>query len=147
MFRHILVPTDFTPTSARALALGIEMARHFDARLTLLHSYEIPVLAYAAMEYASGNLATHVEQAARAELDTALEGVRAQLPQADAVLREGDPWREILATVDDLHADLVIVGTHGRRGLSHALLGSTADKIARLAHVPVMTVHDEDPPV
>jgi nucleotide-binding universal stress UspA family protein len=144
LFKHLLIPTDFSPSSARALRLGIELAKRFEAKVTLLHSFQIPVMAYAAMEFLTGSLAANIETAARAELDAALAEVRKKLPNADAVLREGDAWRQILATVDEIHADLVIMGTHGRHGLSYALLGSVAEKIVRLAHVPVMTVHDED---
>jgi nucleotide-binding universal stress UspA family protein len=144
LFKHILIPTDFSPTSARPLSLGIEMAKHFGAKLTLFHSYEIPVFAYGAAEYLSGDLAVTVESAARAELESTLAEIRKQIPDANAVLHQGDPWRQILATVDEIHADLVVMSTHGRRGLSHALLGSVTEKIVNLAHVPVLTVHDAD---
>jgi nucleotide-binding universal stress UspA family protein len=68
--------------------------------------------------------------------------VQQKLPQAKAILRSGVPWREILSAVEDVAADLVVMGTHGRRGVSHALLGSVAEKIVRLSPVPVLTVRD-----
>ena len=142
MFKHVLVPTDFGPPSARALEFGIEMARRFGAKLTLLHTYEIPAFAYAGMEYAPGDLSRMVANAARDELDATLAAVKKQVPDADSVLHQGVPWQQILSTVDEIHADLVVMGTHGRTGLRHALLGSVAEKVVRLAHVPVMTVHD-----
>jgi nucleotide-binding universal stress UspA family protein len=141
MFKHVLVPTDFGPLSACALKFGIEMATRFDAKLTLLHAYEIPVFAYAGMDYAMGNLSTMVENTARGELENELAEVRHQIPNATAILHRGEPWEQILSTINETHADLVVMGTHGHTGLRHVLLGSVTEKVVRLAQVPVMTVH------
>ena len=142
MFKHVLVPTDFGPHSARALEFGIEMAKRFGARLTLLHTYEIPVFAYAGIDYIPEDFSATVDRAAREKLDSTLADVKKQVPDADAVLHKGVPWQQILATADEIHSDLVVMGTHGRTGLRHVLLGSVAEKVVRLAQVPVMTVHE-----
>lgn len=57
-----------------------------------------------------------------------------------ALLREGREWKQILEVVDELGCDLVVMGTHGRKGLSRIMLGNVAEKIVRLSHVPVLTV-------
>ena len=58
----------------------------------------------------------------------------------DGVLREGVPWEEINAVADAIDADLVVIGTHGRRGLTRALLGSVAENVVRTAHRPIVTI-------
>jgi nucleotide-binding universal stress UspA family protein len=141
-FRHILVPTDFGEPSARAVNLGIELAVKFEAKLTLLHAYEVPLYTYPQAEAIVVDLFTPIEQAAREQLNSALASVQQKLPQAKAILRSGVPWREILSAVEEVAADVVVMGTHGRRGVTHALLGSVAEKIVRLSPVPVLTVRD-----
>jgi nucleotide-binding universal stress UspA family protein len=77
---------------------------------------------------------------------TALDGVgsRAQRSgvKVDTVLRHGPAWSEILAVAAETKADLIVMGTHGRRGLARALLGSVAEKVVRTASCPVMTVRE-----
>jgi nucleotide-binding universal stress UspA family protein len=141
-FRNILVATDFSGASARALALAIELVAKFEASLALVHVYEIPVYAYPEMGFAPLDLLAPIEETARGELNNALISVKQKVPKATATLRRGVPWREILSAIDETHADLIILGTHGRRGLSHALLGSVAEKVLRLSPVPVLTVRD-----
>lgn len=141
-FKHILVPTDFGEPSVRAVNLGIDLAAKFGAKLTLFHAYEIPLYAYPQAESIVVDLFTPIEQAAREQLNSTLASVQQKLPQAKAILRSGVPWREILSAAEEVRADLVVMGTHGRRGVSHALLGSVAEKIVRLSPVPVLTVRD-----
>ncbi len=141
-FKHILVPTDFGEVSAHALALGIDLAGKFNAKLTLFHAYEVPLYAYPQVDSIVVDLFTPIEQAAREQLNSALTSVQQKLPQTNGILRSGVPWREILGVVEEVGADLIVMGTHGRRGVSHALLGSVAEKIVRLSPVPVLTVRD-----
>jgi len=139
-FKHIVVATDFSDCSARALDFGIELAAQFDAQLTLVHAWEIPSTGYSAALYSPGDLLTPIEQAAATQLNAALESLRERLPRAKSVLRAGVAWEEIVAAAADVHADLIVVGTHGRRGVSRALLGSVAERVVRLSPVPVLTV-------
>jgi nucleotide-binding universal stress UspA family protein len=143
-FRHLLVAMDFEAPSRRALEMALELALVFRASLTLLHVYEIPTLAYGPIAH-EALLAARCESA-RAVLDEVLFEARRRLPEAHALLRSGVAWREILATIEDRGADLVVMGTHGRSGLSRALLGSVAEKIVRTSPVPVLTVHATDAP-
>lgn len=139
-FEHILVATDFGEPSARALDLALHLATESGAELTLLHTFEIPQYAYTETTYLNADWITPLQRAAHERLDRLLEETRKTLPRARALLRTGSPWREVLAAAEEEGADLVVIGTHGRRGLRHALLGSVAEKIVRMASVPVLTV-------
>jgi nucleotide-binding universal stress UspA family protein len=141
-FHHILVPTDFDETSDRAVKTATDLAGDVKASVTLLHTIEIPQYAYAnfGATLPPPDLLSALEVAARRSLDERLEVVRATVPSANAIVTTGVPWRQILAAIADRQVDLVVMGTHGRHGLGHALLGSVAEKIVRTSPVPVMTV-------
>jgi nucleotide-binding universal stress UspA family protein len=145
-FKHILVPVDFGESSQEALDLGIEFARMFSAALTLVHACEIPAYAYDGASFvAAAQLLAPIEAAARRKLQSTLEAVQSRVPSAKAVLRAGIPATEILAAIDEVHPDLLVVGTHGRHGLGRVLLGSVAEKLVRLSPVPVLTVRLRTP--
>ena len=139
-FKHILLATDFEPSSKRALEVAIEMARAFGAELTLLHAWEIPIYPY--MDFSvNSDLVSSMEERAKERLEQTLEQVRAQHPKVKAELKTGQPWAAILDAIEEMKPDLVVMGTHGRRGVNHALLGSVAEKVVRQSAVPVLTVH------
>jgi nucleotide-binding universal stress UspA family protein len=140
-FKHILVPTDFEQPSLYATDLAVALATTFDAELTLLHVWEIPVYPHSEFVLSSVDLTSKIERAAAARLDEALRKVRLQLPKAKSRLQMGVPWQEIMSATSSLHADLIVMGTHGRHGLRHAFLGSVAEKVVRLSTVPVLTAH------
>jgi nucleotide-binding universal stress UspA family protein len=139
-FKHLLVPVDFGEPSQQALDTAIDFARRFDAQLTLLHVYEIPAYVYSGIGYATTDLFGPIENAARAMLTKVVGEVRAKVPGAKAEMRRGVPAFEILEAITELHPDLVVMATHGRKGVTHALLGSVAEKIVRLSPVPVLTM-------
>ncbi len=140
-FKHILVPTDFGPASAEALETALTLASKFDSEVTLLHVWEIPVYPYMEFVLDSAELVASVERAATARLAEALGQARQSLPRTRSLLQMGSPWQQIIDLIPTVKADLIIMGTHGRRGFSHALLGSVAEKVVRLSQVPVLTVH------
>jgi nucleotide-binding universal stress UspA family protein len=140
-FKKIVVATDFSETSQRALELALEIAEKFAAELTLVHSWEAPTYSYGGGVFLPVDLVTPIEQAAVAQLDKALTELKVRMPGAKSMLRTGLAWEEVLAAAAQLHADLLVLGTHGRRGMSRALLGSVAEKVVRLAPIPVLTVH------
>jgi nucleotide-binding universal stress UspA family protein len=144
-FEHILVATDFGDASERALDVAVELAEKFSASLTLVHTYEIPTYVYAEMGgFSPVDLLTPVEDVAKQQFEVALATLRKRLPRAKGILRRGDPRAEILAAIDVTQADLVVMGTHGRRGLAHAFLGSVAEKTVRTSKVPVLTIRAAD---
>jgi nucleotide-binding universal stress UspA family protein len=139
VFQHILVPTDFEASSGEALAVAIGLAQAFGAQLTLLHAWEIPIYPY--MDFMlNSEVITSVEDRAVKRLAESLDKTREVLPTAQSKLATGMPWAAILDAINESKADLVVMGTHGRRGVSHVILGSVAEKVVRLSPVPVLTV-------
>ena len=141
--RHILVPTDFSECSTAALRYGLALAERFDAHLHLLHAVQSPFdQPWAAEVYAVSQ--ADFEKTAREESDTQLarllaaSGRRADQVTCSTTL--GAPFLAIITYAKEAPIDLIVMGTHGRRGLSHALLGSIAEKVVRTSKVPVLVV-------
>lgn len=139
-FTHIIVGTDFSASAERAVDLAVEMAQQFGAALTLVHVTEVPVFAYGSVGVVTGDLITPIREAAEQATATALAALQQRLPAAKSVVRLGFAADEVLAAAQELGADLIVTGTHGRRGMTHLLLGSVAEKIVRMSPVPVLTV-------
>jgi nucleotide-binding universal stress UspA family protein len=138
--RSILVPHDFSDTAQRALDLALDLAAPLGARVVLMFAYD--VLAYGFSE--APTLATdaaEVERKAQKALEDLASRARRPGVAVEWVLRRGAAWSEINAAAKDTGADLVVMGTHGRRGVARALLGSVAEKVVRSASCPVLTVH------
>ena len=140
-FRRILVPIDFTEVSTHALDWAIELAASVGASITVLHSYAIPVVGYPdGALIPTPQIATELGDAARAALEAAVKGRRGGSVPLETVLREGEAWEVIVSVADEMDADLIVVGTHGRHGLARALLGSVAEHVVRTSHRPVLTL-------
>src|SRR5690348_14342470 len=107
-FKKILVPVDSSELSQDALTVAIDLAKTWGAQLTLVHVWELPVYAYAGMQHAPFDLLTPIRESAQAYLDQTIASVRSVLPNAAAILKNGSPAREILATIEQLAPDLVI---------------------------------------
>lgn len=142
-FKHILVPVDFEASADQALEVAIGLAQAFEAKLTLLHVWEIPIYPY--MEFMlNSEVIAGVEDRAVALLADKLAQVRKTLPNAESKLKTGLPWGGILDAIKEVAPDLVVMGTHGRRGVSHLVLGSVAEKVVRLSPAPVLTVRPKN---
>jgi nucleotide-binding universal stress UspA family protein len=142
--RRILCPTDFSLYSARALRHAGALARRFESRLSVLHVSPLWVPNAGSPLHASP---PRTPVALEAFAEDVYRFARPCVPDGVAVetmVREGDPWREILEAATDLPADLVVMGTHGRGGFEELLLGSVADKVLRRARCPVLTVCHEE---
>jgi nucleotide-binding universal stress UspA family protein len=140
LFEKILVPVDFGAPSTHALDMAVELAKLNGASLVLVHVWEIPSYGYGAALPAS--VLTHLETEAQRQLDALVGGVKERVPDAKvtAYLECGSPWREVLRVIGETKPALVVMGTHGRRGLGHALIGSVAEKLVRMSPAPVLTV-------
>jgi nucleotide-binding universal stress UspA family protein len=134
---HLLVPTDFGEPAERALDIALTIASKFSSKVTLLHAYNLILPSYA--EGLSWP-AIDLEGEAKKALDETLAKAKERYPAVEAVLVLGNPVRQILEAVEKQGADMIIMGTHGRRWLSRVILGSVADKVVRLSPVPVLTV-------
>jgi nucleotide-binding universal stress UspA family protein len=141
--KDILVPMDLGAPSRRALETAVELARKFDANVTVVHVFDAP-LAYSGMDLPPRDLLAPIWDEDRAALEALLTEVRATLPDAKLLFAQGTPWREVLRTIEQVHPDLVVMGTRGHRGLERALLGSVTEKIVRLSPAPVLTMRAED---
>jgi nucleotide-binding universal stress UspA family protein len=141
IFRRIVVATDFNESAKKALDLATSLAVSMEAELTVVHVLEIPAYAYGTMSFAAEDLITPFETAAEQMLASTMTEVRAKCPRAKGVVVKGVPWLKLLETAKGREADLVVLGTHGRRGLTRAVLGSVAEKVVRVSPIPVLTVH------
>ncbi len=145
-WKLIVAPTDFSDAARDALRLAAEVAQTCNARLVVVHASEMPpgvdsntfitpggsVVAVPALE--------HVRATAQSLLEREAEPLRALGVSVETEFAIGSAAQTILATATRLGADLLVVGTHGRKGLSRLLLGSVAERIVRLSPIPVLTV-------
>jgi len=142
--RHILVPTDFSDGSMRAFETALDMARDSGAELTLLHVEHVPTTVFPdAILPIAPEMMRDIEHTAQLVLDEWRGRAHAVGVPCDARITLGSTPAEICETAEDVGADLIVIGTHGRGGLSHALLGSVAEKVVRKAPCPVLTVRPE----
>jgi len=137
MFAHrILVPIDFSPYSDAALALATSLARDGDGTLVLAHVEVIPLSA------AGGEFMYAIPEPPTEELLDKLEHVvppDSHIP-VERRLLAGDPADAIIRLAESENIDLIVMGTHGRRGLRRLLMGSVAEAVVRAAPCPVLTV-------
>jgi universal stress protein A len=148
--KKILVATDFSDCARRAEETAAALGQRLTAEVILLHvSVETPLY----NEGMRGLVDPHkVYEAQRAWAENALAAraaeIRATGVSAHALVRSGVVVEEILSAAAQERCDLIVIGTHGRGGLSRFFLGSVADRIVRLAPCPVVTVRlpEEEPP-
>lgn len=135
----ILVPTDFSGYAEEALDYALELAAKIGAKVTLLNVIGIPALGVPELGVAIS--ATLMESFVQQNQEALDKLAKAKLPaQIETALRTGDARDVIVGTAKELHADMIVMGTHGRRGLSRALLGSVAEGVVRMAPCPVLTI-------
>ena len=140
--KKIVVPIDFSETSAQALPYAAALAGQFNAEIILLHVVE-PLLIPAGLGYMPSGIRDtdrNSEQIAKTNLHCVSEEFLGESDCARVMVRTGAPHREITAAAKDLGADLIVLTTHGYTGLKHVLLGSTAERVVRHADCPVMVV-------
>jgi nucleotide-binding universal stress UspA family protein len=131
----ILYPTDFSEPSDYAFHLACAVARDYGARVIALHVEQLPVFAYG--EGMVPPDPEGLQAAARGRLDQLAPYPTVRVEQW---LEEGDPIEVILEVAKEVNADLIVMGTHGRKGLARILLGSVAEQVGRQAPCPVLTV-------
>ena len=140
MFEHIFVPTDFSTNADQALAIAVAIAEKFGSRITLVHACEPPTYAYIGLMTTPVDLVTPLQDAAQEALDNAIRDLRPRFPRCESLLLFGPVALELLGAIDKHTPDLVVMGTHGRSGMSHLLLGSVAERLVRGSRAPVLTV-------
>jgi nucleotide-binding universal stress UspA family protein len=138
---RILVPTDFSHTSDGAVQVAIELAGQFNAELELLHVHQLPAYVFPdGMVPLSPSLLEELQRSVQAELERHAERGRAVGRKVATRSRIGVVHAEILREAEEGQFDLVVMGTHGRTGIGHVLMGSVAEKVLRRAPCPVLTV-------
>ncbi|UCE85850.1 MAG: universal stress protein [Deltaproteobacteria bacterium] len=137
----ILVPVDFSASSAYALEYAIDLAKGMGARIHLLHAYSLPTQIVGPYEVAPipNDFFEQVRQSASKHLAQSREKVRAAGIECEASLTDGAPADAIAETAQEVGADLIVMGTRGHTGLKHVLLGSVAERTVRIAPCPVLT--------
>ena len=149
MYTHILVPVDGSPTSNRGLDEAVKLAQLTGAKLRLIHV--IDELVYAVGMDGMGTMAADLLPLLREGGEQILAKCRARVEASgvavDTVLSDGYVGRvsdRVVAEAAAWHADLIVLGTHGRRGVGRVLLGSDAEQIVRLAMTPVLLVRSPE---
>lgn len=144
--KKILFPTDFSEGSDNALPYAADMVKHYGAKLYLLHV--IQDIAGATASYVPhvslDELYRDMEKNAAKEIDRyGIEELRG-IKDIERIVVKGRPYEEILKFARENKVDLIVIGTHGRKGLDRVIFGSTAEKVVRDAPCPVLSVRLPD---
>jgi len=133
--RSILCPVDFGQASFASVPLAVEQAKYRDATLDLLHVWQ-PGLEYAG----EGPPIPFAAELPRAQIESDLASLKVDLPPERVRLHvtSGDPAKDIVELATDLHSELVVMGTHARRGLSRWIIGSVCEPVLRRCPCPVL---------
>jgi nucleotide-binding universal stress UspA family protein len=133
---RILVATDFSSQAELALEWAERLRDAFDAKLVFLHVIDIFSLAELSCRAVGGDPLLPM---LRDEAKRNMQAWQARVPDAEIVIREGSPRPVIVEAALELQCQMIIMGTHGRSGLAHLLLGSVAEYVVRYSKVPVLT--------
>ncbi len=144
---RILCPVDFSELSAAALQYSVSLSAACRAEVTALHAYWIDPPPYFTPAHAD-ELKKQYQDAA-GEMRRTLERMvqEAGAESAQTMVVEGDPAGSVLRAAQKLGADLIVMGTHGRRGIERFMLGSVAERVLRMSNVPVLTVRGKAAPI
>ncbi|MBX9937289.1 MAG: universal stress protein [Burkholderiaceae bacterium] len=143
MFKHILVPVDGSPTSMLAVNKAIGLVKAFGSTVTALYVLDPYPFTGVGADFAYGQ--AQYLSAATAEANAALEAVRQAMHEAQievqVLIGEGHAVHEgVVQAIEKTGADLVVMGSHGRRGLEKLMLGSVAQRVLSAVHIPVLVV-------
>jgi nucleotide-binding universal stress UspA family protein len=137
--KTILVPTDFSADAQTAMDHAVALAKAFNAKIIVLHVIE--TFTYTMTEALQVvNVYQLVKTAVEPVLEQTVQDLQKERVTASPLLVQGTADQEIVAQAKQAGADLIVMGTHGRRGVSHAFMGSVAERVVRTASCPVLTV-------
>ena len=143
MFKKILFCTDFSEDAHWAFTYALNLATTFKAGLLILHVTPEPVHPEQLSFYLPPEKLDELRAMQKKEIDQNLNHYLKQLgnfKDIRMIVKEGEPFVEIIGTAKKESADLIVMGTHGRTGLDHVLFGSTAEKVVRKSPCPVLTI-------
>ena len=142
--QRILCPTDFSVCADFALDYALMLAGYSGARIQLLAVFEPFTYAQGSelfeSQYDMAGAAMEIEAAFKKQLDDRVASLKSKTERVTGLFSVGLPFLEIIHTAKNQNADLVVMGTHGRTGMEHVLLGSVAEKVVRKAPCPVLIV-------
>ncbi|MCB9638896.1 MAG: universal stress protein [Myxococcales bacterium] len=144
--QKILLATDFSSCSQKALEYAKELARAFQSKIYLLHVIDVPAELSTEAMIRSGqdgpliSLEDYLRESCRENLDNFSGQLTAAGLQVEEIIEAGLPYRVILHKAEHLEVDLIVMGTQGRTGIKHLFIGSTAERVVRQAPCPVMTI-------
>ena len=140
-FGKILVPMDFSPAALRAVELAADFARQAGpAQLILVHAYFVPLEVEALAVLGPEKIMEDIRARAAEDLEQILVRLQDTGVSAEYEASAGSPDEVVVRLARDKQVDLIVMGTRGRTGLAHALLGSVAERVIRTAPCPVLTV-------
>lgn len=138
MYDDILVPTDGSSAADRAVDHAIDLARQYDARLHVL--YVVDANAYSTIEAGTDVVVSALQEEGESAVDAVARQASAEDIEVVTEIMTGTVHRSIIDYGEDNDVDLIVMGTHGRRGLDRYLLGSVTEKVVRTSDIPVLTV-------
>ncbi len=141
--RNILCPVDFSENSEHALKYAVALAKAYNANLHLLHVVHPPMMSVPGdpmVPEFSSDVLQSIATAAKERLNVLAADIKATVPNVTAQTATGIDFLEIITAARTQDIDIIVIGTHGRTGLAHVMIGSVAEKIVRKAPCPVLTV-------
>lgn len=146
MYDRVLIPVDGSEVSNHAAKEGFKLAKVMGSKVTLLYVIDLAIVSIPEAETGLTNYDV-IHQTFKEQGDRLLGNLSGLAREAgiaaDAVVAEGDVHDEIIRKAGDMKAGLIVMGTHGRRGLNRLLLGSVAESVARRAHCAVLLIRPE----
>lgn len=143
--KNILCPIDHSECSKEALKYAVSFAMKDEAKLYLLHVIDIRSFDkdMEIMDVKMPDDEDTIERLKTKLLECVPEEIRSDM-QIEAMVVRGIPFAEIISIAKKNNADMIVMGTHGRTGLAHIMIGSVSEKVVRKAHCPVLTVRQSD---
>lgn len=144
--KTILYATDFSESSDYAFGYAFSMAKKFEARLVVIHVINEPVdlRGFYVPHISFDKLEEEIEEGARKMMDKFCRTHIRDYENYESCILPGIPFDEIIKKGEEVEADMIVLGTHGRTGLDHVLFGSTAEKVVRKSPIPVLTIRIEE---
>ena len=141
--KTVVFPTDFSNGARAAMDSALSLAKDYGAKLILLYVIQDINVAewYIPSSISAMDLVDELQKSAAKEMGKwAGEAAKAGVKDVEHLVVRGVPFVEIIRIAREKNADMIVIGTHGRTGIDHMLFGSTAEKVVRKAHCPVLTV-------
>lgn len=141
----VLLATDFSEISRAAFDAAIDLAQKFGAKIVVTHVEDDHYLNMVSDHVAVGLSAEHIWKVqyehSKNRLDEFVEANMSGMVEAESEVRRGTPHDEIVRSAKEHHADLIVMATHGRGFISHAIMGSTTERVIRSAPCPVLAIN------